>query len=149
MKKDQGRFGANLVAGTSRYGTDAHGPTLRPLGLDNWVLNLTLLGAGRVSAGRDLFRAEAGDVLLFPPHVAHDYAHAPDAGRWTHLWIYFSAGNLLPLLKWPVRGAGVLGFHLGDAPARRNVRRAMEKCIVLYSSPHRNRLAFCANALEE
>ena len=150
MVKSTDRFGAHLVAGTSHYAPDAHGATLRPSGLNNWVLNLTLQGKGRVNSGADGFLAEAGDVLLFPPHIKHDYAHAEAAGRWTHLWIYFSAaGSLVPLLKWPVRGDGVLGFRLEDASARKNVRQAMEKCIALYSSPHRNRLGFCANALEE
>jgi AraC family transcriptional regulator of arabinose operon len=150
MKTGPNRFGANLVAGTSHYAPDAHGPTVRPSGLNNWVLNFTLRGQGRVNSGKDRFLAGEGDVLLFPPHVSHDYAHAPEVGRWVHLWVYFSpGGNLASLLHWPVRGAGVLGFRLTDSTARRNVRRAMEKCIAMFSSPHRNRLGFCANALEE
>ncbi len=150
MVKNQDRFGAQLVAGTTRYAEDAHGPTIRPKGLNNWVLNLTLRGHGRINPGPGEFLAETGDVLLFPPQVRHDYAHAPQAAGWTHVWIYFSpGGNLAPLLKWPARGEGVLGFRLVDPTARRNVRAAMEKCLALYSSPHRNRLAFCANALDE
>jgi AraC family transcriptional regulator of arabinose operon len=150
MGSERGRFGAGLVAGISHYAPDAHGPTVRPSGLNNWVLNLTLKGRGRINSGSALFHAEPGDVLLFPPRVPHDYAHEKKAGHWTHLWIYFSPlAHLVPLLRWPVRGAGVLGFSLTDPAAARKVRRAMEKCLEMFSSPHRNRLLFCGNALEE
>ncbi len=150
MKPALNRFGGDLVAGTSHYALEAHGPTLRPTGLNNWVLNLTLQGRGRVNSGGARFFTAEGDVLLFPPHVPHDYDHAPPAARWTHLWIYFNPHeHWVPLLHWPARGAGVLGFALSDPATRRRVRRAMERCLSLYRSPHRNRLAFCANALEE
>lgn len=150
MRSSRPRFGPELVAGASHYASDAHGPTFRPGGLENWVLNLTLSGAGRVNPGPDGFLAETGDVLLFPPRVRHDYAHAPGDGHWTHAWIYFNpGGRMASLVKWPVRGGGVLGFRLTDAGTRERVRRAMERCLELYQSPHPNRLAFCANALEE
>lgn len=144
------RFGANLVTGVSHYAEEAHGPTLRPSGMDNWVLNLTLKGMGAINRGKQAFEAETGDVLLFPPRVAHDYAHARSAGGWSHAWIYFTpTAAMAPLLRWPERGRGVLGFRLTDPVARRRVREAMERCREAYSSPLRNRLAFCANALEE
>lgn len=150
MKNSNNRFGSDLVAGTSCYAPDGHAPTLRSTGLNNWVLNLTVEGRGRVNSGAAQFFTREGDILLFPPHVAHDYAHAPKAACWKHVWIYFNPpGHLVRLLHWPAHGAGVLGFSISDAWTRKRVRRAMERCLALYSSPHRNRLAFCANALEE
>lgn len=150
MSQSASRFGANLVAGTSHYAPDAHGPTLRPSGMNNWVLNLSLKGKGRIHRGGKAFVAEAGDVLLFPPRVAHDYSHDPGSGLWIHAWIYFTpSSQMMKLLRWPDRGGGVLGFHLADPLARRRVRAAMERCLAAYRSPLRNRLAFCANALEE
>jgi AraC family transcriptional regulator, arabinose operon regulatory protein len=150
MRASRPRFGPELVAGTSHYAPGAHIPTFRPEGLENWVLNLTLSGMGRVNQGKEGFLAETGDVLLFPPRVRHDYAHAPAAGEWTHAWIYFNPGGRLnTLVRWPARGGGVLGFRLADPAARKAVRLAMERCLELYRSPHPNRLAFCANALEE
>jgi AraC family transcriptional regulator of arabinose operon len=150
MPSGPSRFGANLVAGTSHYAPDAHGPTLRAAGMTGWVLNLTLKGKGRIHRGPESFTAEPGDVLLFPPKVAHDYAHEASSGRWTHAWIYFTpSASMASLLRWPERGRGVLGFRLGDADAGRRVRKAMERCLAAYSSPLRNRLTFCANALEE
>lgn len=144
------KFGANLVTGTSLYARDAHGATLRPSGLNNWVLNLTVGGRGRIGSGPGRFTVEEGDVLLFPPRIAHDYSNEGKTGRWIHHWIYFSPpGHLVPLLQWPVRGDGILGFRLADSAARARVRRAMEKCIALFSSPHKNRLRFCENSLEE
>lgn len=150
MKSDRHKFGASLVAGTSHYAQEAHGPTIRPSGLNNWVLNLTLSGRGRVNGGAELFLAEEGDVLLIPPHVPHDYAHEEKAGQWTHLWMYFSPmSHWIPLLNWPPRGGGVLGFPLKDPETLLKVRQAMDKCIEMFSSPHKNRLQFCANSLEE
>ncbi len=150
MQNASNRFGADLVAGTSHYAPEAHGPTLRPTGLNNWVLNLTIKGRGRVNSGAAQFAVGEGDVLLFPPHVPHDYGHAPDAARWIHHWIYFNPrGHSVSLLHWPVRGAGVLGFSLSDVATRRRVRQSVERCLALYCSPHGNRPAFCANALEE
>jgi AraC family transcriptional regulator, arabinose operon regulatory protein len=150
MKADRTKFGASLVAGTSHYAPDAHGATLRPSGLNNWVLNLTLKGRGRIGSGPHQFLAEEGDVLLFPPRLAHDYSHAPDSEEWIHLWIYFNPpSQLVQLLRWPVRGQGVLGFPLADPSARAKVRQAMEKCLEMFRSPLKHRLLFCGNSLEE
>src|SRR5690606_9257825 len=84
------------------------------------------------------------------PHVPHDYSHENPSGRWIHLWMYFSPmSHWVPLLNWPVRGGNVLGFPLNDPETQGRVRQAMEKCVSMFSSPHKNRLQFCANSLEE
>jgi AraC family transcriptional regulator, arabinose operon regulatory protein len=150
MKSERNKFGASLVAGTSHYAQTGHGATLRPSGLNNWVLNLTLQGRGRIGSGSPQFLAEEGDVLLFPPRLPHDYSHEKQAGQWLHLWIYFNPpSHLVHLLRWPVKGQGVLGFPLADLSARAKVRQAMEKCLEMFRSPLKNRLLFCGNSLEE
>lgn len=150
MKTSKNRFGATLVAGLSQYAPHAHTPTYRPNGLNAWVLNLTVEGRGRVNQGPDLFHAEPGDVLLFPPNLPHDYSWEAKKRNWTHLWLYFSPlPHWAPLLNWPQRSGGVLGFRLEDAETLRRVRAAMERCLEMYQSPHKNRLQFCGNYLEE
>jgi AraC family transcriptional regulator of arabinose operon len=150
MNSKPSRFGSNLVAGISRYGRNAHPPTLRPFGLNHWVLNLTLEGKGRINSGADRFHAEPGDILLFPPRLRHDYGWAGEGGDWVHLWIYFCPlAHWTPLLRWPGRGGPALGFTLSDAGIRARVRAAMERSLETYGSASRNRLALCANALEE
>jgi AraC family transcriptional regulator of arabinose operon len=150
MKISKNRFGATLVAGMSHYSPQAHAPTYRSNGLNAWVLNLTVEGRGRVNQGSDLFHAEAGDVLLFPPRLLHDYSWESRKKNWKHLWIYFSPlPHWAPLLNWPQRGGGVLGFMLRDAETVLRVRAAVERCLVMYQSPLKNRLQFCGNYLEE
>lgn len=150
MRTEPSKFGSSLVAGISHYGPDAHAATLRPHGLNHWVLNLTLEGRGRVNSGADLFHAEEGDVLLFPPREPHDYSWEEGRGKWVHLWLYFSPmAHWAPLLNWPRKGGPVMGFSLADAESRAKVRGAMERCLEMFRSPLRNRLQFCANAVEE
>ncbi len=150
MKSERGKFGSNLVAGISEYGPEAHAATLRPQGLNHWVLNLTLEGRGRINSGPDLFHAEVGDVLLFPPNQPHDYSWEEERRHWSHLWIYFSPmAHWAPLLNWPRKGGPVLGFTLPEGAPRDKVKAAMERALEFFRSPLNSRLQFCANALEE
>lgn len=150
MKTERQKFGSSLVAGISHYGPEAHAATLRPHGLNHWVLNLTIEGRGRVNSGADVFHAEVGDVLLFPPNQPHDYSWDKDRGHWVHLWVYFSPmAHWAPLLNWPRKGGPVLGFSLSDAATRAEVKAAMERALEFFRSPLKNRLQFCGNALEE
>jgi AraC family transcriptional regulator, arabinose operon regulatory protein len=150
MKVLKNRFGASLVAGISHYAPHAHVPTYRPSGLNAWVLNLTIEGMGRINQGPDIFFAEAGDLLLFPPQLPHDYSWEPKKKQWVHLWMYFNPmPHWAPLLKWPQKGGGVMGFKLQDVDTLKKVRSAMEKCLEMYQSPLKNRLQFCSNYLEE
>jgi AraC family transcriptional regulator of arabinose operon len=144
------KFGVSLVAGTSHYAPDAHGATYRRHGLDQWVLNLTLEGMGRINTGENSFTASPGDILLFPPRIVHDYSWEPGPDLWIHHWIYFSPlANWAPLLNWPRRGGSVLGFPLHKGEVHDNVRGAMERCLRMFRSPHQARIRFCTNALEE
>ena len=117
---------------------------------NHWVLNLTVDGCGRVNSGADMFHAEVGDVLLFPPNQPHDYSWEASRGHWTHLWVYFSPmAHWAPLLNWPRKAGHVMGFSLDDTAVRDRVRTAMERALEFFRSPLKNRLQFCANALEE
>lgn len=85
------RFDTRLVAGITPIERD--GPLdfqiLRPDGMRGWIVNMTVRGAGMVFDGREHFRVETGDLVLFPPGAIHDYGRAADADTWWHRWIYF------------------------------------------------------------
>lgn len=80
----------------------------RPEGMVGWVLNATTEGEGRINRGEKSFRVKRGDLLLFPPHIAHDYDYHESEGAWTHLWVYFSPDPMWEeLLSWPESSQGI------------------------------------------
>ncbi len=87
-------------------------PTMRPDGMQKWMIHLTLIGLGRVNRGENRFECGPGTLTLFPPRVTHDYAPAEKDGDWEHVWVYFQPKpQWYALLEWPDRGAGVRGFR--------------------------------------
>ena len=88
----------------------------RPGGMKGYIINLTVQGRGKVFDGGQAFECEPGDLLLFPPDVAHDYGRAPDSREWFHRWVYFRPrGFWAPWLDWPRQGKGVGRLRLRDA----------------------------------
>lgn len=85
------QFDTRLVAGITPIERD--GPLdfgiSRPEGMRGWIVNLTVRGAGTIFDGKERFRVEPGDLVLFPPRAIHDYGRAEDAAQWWHRWIYF------------------------------------------------------------
>jgi AraC family transcriptional regulator of arabinose operon len=84
-------FDTRLVAGVTPI--ELGGPLdfriVRPEGMRGWIINLTVKGAGEIFDGENRFVVEAGDLVLFPPGVLHDYGRASGASEWWHRWIYF------------------------------------------------------------
>lgn len=97
------RFGAYLVAGCTpiekNNGLDF--VINRPNGMQGYIINLTIKGAGRIFHGKNGFNCSVGDLLLFPPNAAHYYHRAKNASEWYHQWIYFRPRALWSdWLKW-------------------------------------------------
>ena len=118
----------------------------RPGGMKGWIINLTVQGRGKVVDGDQAFECEPGDLLLFPPGVAHDYGRAPGSPEWFHRWVYFRPrGFWANWLTWPGQGdgaaagagagtgAGVGRLRLAD-PA---VRQEIEELFVQIDATHR------------
>lgn len=84
-------FDAHLVAGLTSIieGNDLDFAIDRPSGMKGYILNLTIKGQGRIFSGDKAFNVKEGDLLLFPPGVAHFYRRQPDCSNWFHRWIYF------------------------------------------------------------
>lgn len=57
--------------------------------MKGYILNLTIKGQGKVFDGEDTFYCNPGDLLLFPPKVAHYYGRSPESDCWYHRWVYF------------------------------------------------------------
>ena len=75
--------------------------TWRTRGTDDWLVILTVAGAGRFGGAGDLV-TEPGDVVAIAPGELHDYATHVPVGRWELLWAHVvSRPEWLPLLEWP------------------------------------------------
>jgi AraC family transcriptional regulator of arabinose operon len=97
-------FNLHLVAGITAIVRD--GPldffVDRPLGMQGYIVNLTVRGRGRVFDGDSAFACEPGDMLLFPPQAQHYYGRDPASVEWHHRWVYFRPrGFWVPWLQWP------------------------------------------------
>ncbi len=142
-------FHVPLLAGITRNSPGNDASVDRPDGMDGWIINYTVAGAGRINRGDVAFTVRPHDVLLFPPKVRHDYGPALPARRWTHLWVYFfPRPGWTGLLSWPERGGGVLALPLCDPGWRREVRGQLERVIALSSGAERHREDWAMNALE-
>ena len=83
-------FSEDCIAGFTKF--SHHHPSgriYRPEGVDSWILNLTVDGGGIINpSSATPFEVGAGDLLLFPPVIVHDYCPKP-GGDWLHDWIVF------------------------------------------------------------
>jgi quercetin dioxygenase-like cupin family protein len=50
----------------------------RPAGTHDWLLALTLAGAGRIRHAGKEWLVKRGDLLAFKPHTPHDYGTDPE-----------------------------------------------------------------------
>ncbi len=80
----------------------------RPKGVGDWLLVLTLSGVGRFGHPNGSYRAEAGDWVLLPPGIPHDYGVAEDAERWELVWAHFRPrADWHEWLRWPRLHSGL------------------------------------------
>jgi AraC family transcriptional regulator of arabinose operon len=117
----------------------------RPKGVDDWLLVLTLSGAGRFGYAAGDLIAEAGDWVLIRPGTLHDYAVAPGADSWELLWVHFQPRpDWLAWLDWPEIAPGLMHLHIADAA----VAARFHEVHRLAHADLRRRDAFAMNALE-
>ncbi|MDX1683438.1 MAG: AraC family ligand binding domain-containing protein, partial [Phycisphaeraceae bacterium] len=90
------------VTGDHREGRDYD--IHRPEGSVDWLVILTLEGAGEVGHRLPLERVEPYDVVLFQPGIEHRYRTDSEAGRWNFVWAHFVPPKAwLGWLQWPER----------------------------------------------
>ena len=121
--------------------------TRRPAGGPDWLLVVTIRGAGIHRRGRQTVRIPEGAAVLYAPGVPQHYGTHPSDRHWELIWAHFpDNGRLHSLLAWPGNGddAGVL--ELGEACAP--VTDAMRELVEWQSGGSVRRHEFAANALE-
>ena len=119
----------------------------RPRGATDWLLILTVGGAGCVeSDGVPPVAAVSGTVTLFEPGAPQRYFTDPSVGRWHILWSHFHArAHWGVWINWP--GRGLRSLHL-DPEAFRQSRRALRDTIRLARQPLPGSADLAVNALE-
>ncbi|AIJ09832.1 MULTISPECIES: arabinose operon transcriptional regulator AraC [Edwardsiella] len=87
----------------------------RPHGMKGYIINLTIRGKGHIVSGEQHFDVMPGELLLFPPGIAHDYGRAPASHDWYHRWVYFRPrAYWIDWLKWPWMTGQVGRLSLGQ-----------------------------------
>ena len=117
----------------------------RPDGVGDWLLILTIAGAGRFGHANGDLISEPGDWVLIRPGTLHDYAVAPSATGWELLWVHFHPrAHWLEWLDWPAIAPGLMRLQLGNHGAAERFHAVHR----LLHGDLRQREAFAMHALE-
>ena len=121
--------------------------TRRPAGARDWLLIVSLSGAGFHRYNRDLVALPAATALLYAPGVAQHYGTHRSEGRWELIWTHFpEMASTGELAEWPAVAGGACVLELGAAADR--VAEAMRELVEWQRGGSVHRHAFAANALE-
>jgi AraC family transcriptional regulator of arabinose operon len=126
--------------------------TVRPAGTGDWLIILTLSGAGRFEhAGGAEAIAVPGDIVLIRPSTPQDYGVSQDSGNWELLWAHFQ-----PREEWaawikafPEESPGFYRLTVSDNETRRSVEDGLARVHRQATGALRGRELFAMNALEE
>lgn len=121
----------------------------RPRGTPDWLLILSLGGAGRVQSGEAEILAEARTVTLYPPGTPQRYFTDPRKKTWHLLWSHFHPRPHWSVwLNWPEAGKGLRALTLRDQAVFAEVRQALRDAIRFTRLPLPEGEDLAANALE-
>jgi AraC family transcriptional regulator, arabinose operon regulatory protein len=88
----------------------------RPGGAASWVMMWTLGGAGLITQGEAVIRAEPGTLVVLGSQTAHRYGVDPGQRHWVNWWAHFQPrASWLALLR-PFR-VGTRAYAVGPVPA--------------------------------
>jgi len=122
----------------------------RPRGSGNWLLILTVAGAGRIVTPRGEFVLSPGEALVYAPGDYQDYGTDPAAGRWHLLWSHFTPkAGWHAWLNWPKNARGVRHLLLPKGEVRDAFAAALRRTAGGVRRRLPNAIDFAANALEE
>jgi AraC family transcriptional regulator, arabinose operon regulatory protein len=108
---------------------------VRPRGTRDWLLTYTLAGQGAYRLGARDLRCVAGDAVLLPPGIAHDYFTPPEQPFWRCYWAHFTPLNeWLPWLSWARDAAHAMPDAIprtavDDSAARLRIEAAFARCL--------------------
>lgn len=118
----------SLNADEFRMGTRYQ--NLRTRGTPDWLMIVTVAGAGIVGGPEAEVHSRPGTVTLYQPGAYQRYGTDPETGHWHLLWTHFHPlPHWGPWLNWPEKAKGLRAVTIADAAVFRNVRSAMTDAI--------------------
>lgn len=109
-----------------RFVVDITYANWRPHGTRDWLLIYTESGAGRIGLPSGSRLVRKGEVILYRPQSAQDYATALEAGSWKLLWSHFHPRpHWFPWLNWTEIASGIGHTVIADETLQIKVRRAL------------------------
>jgi AraC family transcriptional regulator of arabinose operon len=133
---------------TGYFHESANYSVWRTHGTEDYLLILTLSGAGRFGHPDGEILTAPGDITLVRSGTPHDYATARGASGWEILWTHFlPRPHWRDWLNWPEPAPGVLHLSLGDT--RSSAETALWNMHRQATGAQPRRTEFAMNALEE
>ena len=121
----------------------------RPKGSPDWLMILTVSGAGQVGNGKSGLVTESGTVTLYQPGAAQRYYTDPKARHWHLLWSHFHPRPHWGIwLNWPEHSRGLRTIRLEDPAVFRRVREAMVDVVRFSRQQLPGGIELAVNALE-
>ncbi|WP_372351207.1 helix-turn-helix domain-containing protein [Streptomyces sp. KL116D] len=123
--------------------------TLRPHGTSEWLIILTVDGAGCAWNGSTTVAVPPRSIVAFTPHTPQHYGTNPAVGRWDLLWAHVRPRpEWSALLEWPEAAPGILRLDLTPVIAER-VAAALRSAVAHHGARLRQGPAFAMNAMEQ
>ena len=102
----------------------------RPHGRRDWLVLYTFSGNGVLRWRGQEWRCRAGDVVMLPPGVLHDYRANEEHMPWHFAWAHFSPRkDDLLWLAWVGERRELPRVHLGDRRVRMRVGAAFRRAV--------------------
>lgn len=118
-------------------------------GTPDWLLILTVAGAGKVASGSTSVITKPGTITLYQPGTPQRYFTDPDTRHWHILWSHFHPKpDWAMWLKWPERAKGFRVIQIEDRAVLRQVRQALLDTVHLGRQRLPGSMDLAVNALE-
>ncbi|CAN5460998.1 arabinose operon transcriptional regulator AraC [soil metagenome] len=102
----------------------------RSQGTRDWLLILTVGGAGRVGTSCEEILSEPGTVTVYEPGTSQFYYTDPEVGNWHLLWAHFHPRpHWMPWLRWDKVSDGLRMVKLSGAETIRKVKAAVGESV--------------------
>jgi AraC family transcriptional regulator, arabinose operon regulatory protein len=122
----------------------------RQQGTDDWLLNHTIAGQGRIGFAGGETTVKAGDAVIIRPGALHDYGTAPNAKHWEIVWTHFRPKpGWMELLNWDEAAPGLLLLNVKNPEVARRIEVQLKEMNRVARSATPKREAFALNALEK
>ena len=87
----------------------------RPKGTTDWLLLVTLTGAGFAASGDAHLHLTRGHIACYQPNTPQYYGTDPDHGHWELIWCHVDIQqHWLEYLQWPIAAPGLLHLRITD-----------------------------------